>query len=86
MHLSIITSQGIELGFTIDDWAPINKKKKLTEIGLACIDIKQAKEIHLILAFNSINVSVGTDYLLILDKPNEFKYDPKKDKLTLKYK
>lgn len=85
MQLIVITPEGKELQFVIDDWTPINEKRQLTEIGLICIEQKHAQMIRHALEYHFIKVDVGTDYLLILPKPRKFKHDLKKDTLILKY-
>ena len=69
----------------IDDWTPINKEKELTEIGLVILDEKINKGLQSTLKYHDIKIDVGTDNLLILEKPIEFKHILKKDELTLKY-
>ena len=61
-------------------------KKNLSEVGIACIDETERQVIKNILLMHSIKVDTTENGLLILDKPVEFKHDPKKDTLLLKYK
>lgn len=86
MELQLITPSGNEINFIIDDWAPIEVMgEDRTEVALILIDIVQAKILRATLEYNSIKVTVGTDYLLMLDKPVEFRLNPKEDTLYLKY-
>jgi len=86
MKLTIISKQGIKFNLTVDDWVPINKQKNLSEIGIACIDKTERQAIKNTLLLHSLKVDSTENNLLILNKPVEFKYDPKKDTLLLKYK
>ena len=85
MKLTIINPQGIIFDLEIDDWTPISRQKDLSEVGIACLDEKEKQTIKNTLLMYSINVDSTENGLLILDKPVEFNYNPKKDKLTLKY-
>ena len=84
MQLTVITPNGREINFVIDDWTPISEGKELTNVGLALIEEDQAKMLKHALEYHSIKVSVGTDYLLILDAPHSFIVG--RDKLRLHYK
>ena len=85
MKLTVISPQGLIFDLEIDDWTPISRQKDLSEVGISCIDETERQTIKNTLLFYSINVDTTENGLLILDKPVEFKYNPKKEKLTLKY-
>ena len=85
MELEITTPDGKELHFVIDDWEPKNEDGQLTQIVLIFRNDKKCRAIVHSLEYCGIDIPDATDYLIILSKPTEFKHDPKKDKLILKY-
>lgn len=85
MHLILITPNGKELNFVIEDWESINEHGELTEIGLACVEYKHTKVLQHILEYHSIVTRMSLSEYVIVNKPNEFSYTPKTDTLRLDF-
>ena len=85
MQLNVITPNGRELNFVIEDYEPISTDHKVTEIMLIMLDEDETTMLRNTLEYHSIKTYKNTDNLgVILDKPKKLRST--QYELTLNYK
>ena len=81
----IVVSNNRTLLIEINEWCPFNDRHGVTEICLAILNKDQREACVNALQYHSINANLLENGLILLDKPNIFRFDAKENTLFLNY-
>jgi len=76
MQLTVITPEGVELTFAIEDWKAINENGELTELALLALEYKPNKMLQHTLEYHSIKTRLSLDGCVIVSKPESLTCTP----------